>query len=134
MPSHPYTTSKTPPTTGSPAKPERAHARVRIPGHVEFSGHRYRLYDVSQGGFCFEGNGMSLQPGDAYRGNLVLNMDGVAVTLSSISFEVRNHDAQAKRTGCMFQGLGAAESNALRNVITARLAGEQISERDVGAM
>ena len=128
MPLHPYTTtSKVAPTAG---KPERAYPRVRLTGHVEFGGHRYRLHDVSLGGFCFESNGQAPRPGDAQRGSLALQMDGVAVTLS-VAFQVRNADANSRRTGCAFQDLGHAEMAALRNVISAHLAGEPVSVNDV---
>jgi mannuronan synthase len=130
MPLHPYTTSKTAPTTGTPGKPERAHARARLPGHVDFGGHRFRLYDISLGGFCFESNGQPLRPGENFRGNVVITLDGVAVTLG-VAFQIRSNDRQ--RTGCAFQELGQAEMAALRNVITTHLAGETINVADVNA-
>jgi alginate biosynthesis protein Alg44 len=130
MPTHPYTTTKTPPSVGS-SRPERAHARVRLPGHVEFGGHRYRLYDVSLGGFCFEANGLSPKPGETQRGSVTINADGVAVTVAS-SFQIRNYDGDNKRAGCAFQDLGKAETTALRNVINAHLAGDPINPADLG--
>ena len=130
MPTHPYTTNKTAPSVG-PSKPERAHARVRLPGQVEFGGHRYRLFDVSLGGFCFEANGHAHKPGEAQRGTLTINADGVAVSIAA-PFQVRNYDGDTKRTGCAFQELGRAELGALRNVISAHLAGEPVTAADVG--
>jgi len=129
MPTHPYTTTKTAPSV---SRPERAHARVRLPGHVEFGGQRHRLHDVSLGGFCFEASGRAPQPGEAQRGSVTINADGVAVTVAA-AFQVRSHDPGTRRTGCAFQDLGKAEAAALRNVINAHLAGDPISPADVGA-
>jgi len=134
MTTHPYTTPKVAPTVsaGAAAKPERAHPRARLPGHIEFGGHRFRLHDVSLGGFCFESNGQALRPGDAYRGSLAVAVDGVAVTLA-VAFQVRSHDARGHRAGCAFQDLGQAEAAALRNVINARLAGDTLTVGEVTA-
>lgn len=128
---HPYTTSKTAPSVGAaPEKPERAHPRVRLAGQVDVGGHRHKLHDVSLGGFCFEGNGQNLKPGDGQRGTLTITSDGVAVSLQ-VGFRVRNVDAQTRRTGASFEGLGQAEGTALRNVISSHLAGEPMSAADM---
>jgi alginate biosynthesis protein Alg44 len=104
---------------------QRHHPRVRLPGAVEFGSRnaRYRLYDVSSGGFCFETNGQGFRPGDCFRGNLALQGNGVAVTLS-VPFQIRNVDRQSGRAGCSFQELGQHESAMLRNLITGHLAGD----------
>jgi alginate biosynthesis protein Alg44 len=130
MPSHPYTTSKTPPTVGG--KPERAHARVRLPGYVELGGKRHRLHDISLGGFCFESNGNGYKPGETLRGTVALNVDGLAITLAA-AFQVRNSDPRTHRTGCAFQELGAAEAMALRNVINSHLAGDPVTPNTLDA-
>jgi mannuronan synthase len=124
---HPYTTPKTPPSVGAaPPRPERAHPRVRLPGHVEFGGTRHRLHDVSLGGLCFETRGQPPRPGDTHRGTLTLTADGVQVAVG-VAFRIRSTDPQGHRAGASFQDLGPAEANALRNVINSHLAGDPIS-------
>lgn len=129
MASHPHTIPKTAPTVAAP-KPERAHPRLRLPGSIELGGQRFKLFDVSLGGFCFEGGGASPRAGETHRGNLALNVDGVAVSLN-VPFQVRNHDPRTHRTGCQFDGLGQAETLALRNVINAQIAGEAVTAADL---
>lgn len=123
----PYTTSKTAPSVSPAApRPERAHPRVRLPGHVEYGGTRHRLQDVSLGGLCFDTNGHAPRVGDGHRGALTITADGVQVTLG-VGFRVRSVDPQSGRAGASFHELGAAEASALRNVLNAHLAGEPIS-------
>lgn len=127
MPHHPYTTSKTAPTLSpAPARPERAHPRVRLPGHVDFGGTRHRLHDISLDGLCFEIGGRAPRVGDVQRGSVTLAADGVAITIG-VTFRVLSADTQAQRAGVAFQDLGPAETQALRNVINSHLAGEAIS-------
>ena len=124
--------SKTPPSLAPTAgtQRERAHPRVRLNGHVEFGGHRYRLFDISLGGFCFELNGAVVRPGDSHAGAVAIALNGVAVTLNA-RFQIRSADPASKRAGCQFQNLGQAETTALRNVINAQLTGDSLSVADV---
>ena len=140
----PYTTAKKEPTVGaSPgAAPvvhesasQRQHARVRLPGVVEFGagrdrGQRYRLYDVSAGGFSFETGGHAFTPGQSFRGNLILTVDGVAITLS-VPFQVRNCGGDGRRAGCCFQEMGPQEISVLRHLITSHLSGDLITVGEV---
>lgn len=127
MPSHPYTTNnKTAPTVSAPAKPERAHPRVRIPGVIELGGQRYRIHDVSLGGLCLEGSG--LHEGEVHRGTLTLTLDST-VTLP-VAAHVRNHDAHGNRTGIAFHQLGGQDLVTLRHAINAFLTGDPIASAE----
>lgn len=144
MPLHPYTTVKKEPTVSAAptaanvvheSASQRQHARVRLPGSVEIAGgrdpgQRYKLHDLSAGGFCFEAGNHAFKPGDSFRGSLMLTVDGVAITVF-VPFQVRNYDPATRRVGCCFQELGPHEISVLRHLITSHLSGEVISVGEV---
>lgn len=113
---------------------QRQHVRVRLPGIVEFmaggEGCRYKLHDISAGGLGFDAPGRAFRPGELYRGNVSLNLDGIAVALN-VAFTVRNVEPKNGRVGCAFQELGAREIAALRHVIGSFLSGEVVRVDDV---
>jgi alginate biosynthesis protein Alg44 len=117
------------------AEAQRQHVRVRLPGIVELaSGNeklRFRLHDISAGGFAFEATGgKTFKVGEVVRGNLVLNVDAIAIALA-VKFQVRNFDAGSGRAGVQFLDLGPKEISTLRRIISAFLAGELVSVGDV---
>lgn len=144
MPLHPYTTVKKAPTLSvAPSPPnvvhesasQRQHARVRLPGVLEVAAgrdrsQRFKLHDLSAGGCCFDSGGVTFNPGDSFRGNLILTVDGVAITLS-VPFQVRSHDSASHRVGCCFQELGPNEISVLRHLITSHLSGELVNVGEV---
>jgi mannuronan synthase len=134
----PYTTAKKEPTVSAPtpvvheSSSQRQHPRVRLPGVVEITsargGARFKLYDVSAGGFCLETGGQAFRPGESHRGNLIVNVDGVAITLA-VAFQVRS--VANGRAGCCFQELGAQEISVLRHLIHSHLSGDVVSVGEV---
>lgn len=108
---------------------QRQHVRVRLPGVVEFTAGRehlrLQLDDVSAGGMSFQGGNRGFRVGESHRGNLVINLDGIAVALN-VAFQVRNHDPRTSRTGVAFKDLGQREISALRHIITSFLSGEVV--------
>lgn len=143
---HPYTTAKKEPTVTAPtlsatlpglppsvvheSSSQRQHARVRLPGAIEFRGQRYKLVDVSNGGFCFETGSRSFRVGESQRGSLVVTVDGVAISLA-VAFQIRSADARNQRAGAAFQELGPQEISVLRHLITSHLAGELVNVGEV---
>jgi mannuronan synthase len=155
MRSHPYTTVKKEPTVNAPtltagvmpsasvvqesstgAASQRHHPRVRLAGIVELAGRdktRFRLYDISSGGFCFETNDHTFRRGETLRGNVIVNVDGVAITLF-VGFQVRNVDERNHRAGAAFQDLGAQEAGVLKHLITSHLSGDVVNVGEVMQM
>ena len=140
MPLTPHTTSKREPSVNSPpssvvheSASQRQHPRVRLPGLIEFGNsragtQRFKLHDVSAGGFCFEAANQPFRPGESHRGNLIVNVDGVAITLA-VSFQLRS--AANGRVGCQFQELGQQEISVLRHLINSHLSGELVNVGEV---
>lgn len=98
----------------------RQFARVQPPGIVNLDDHRFRLIDISAGGFGFECNGHAFRPGDCFKGELVVNVGGVPVSLPA-RFEVRNFDARSGRAGAAFCELGEPGTSRLRQLIKSHL-------------
>lgn len=114
---------------------QRQHARVRIPGDIVLitgagDTQRYKLCDLSAGGFAFESAGRVFKTGELLRGELRLRVDGIGLSVP-VQFHVRAQHAALGRTGCAFQDLGPREISALRHLITAYLAGDIVAVGDV---
>jgi len=114
---------------------QRQHVRVKVPAVIRFgvgtnAAKSYKLHDLSAGGFSFESGTDTYKTGEAFNGELLLNVDGIGFTIP-VSFEVKTLDAANQRLGCVFQELGAKEISALRQVITAYLGGELTSTGDM---
>jgi len=112
---------------------QRQHVRVRLPGVVEFDHggqrRRARLLDVSAGGCAFELPRHGLVPGQALAGTLLVSAEPLGFTLP-VKLQVRAAEAGG-RVGCRFQDVGPRESGALRQLISATLAGETVTVGDV---
>ena len=114
--------ARTPPAQ---VAPQQHPSRVRLPGLVEVGpggerNPRYRLHDLSLGGFCFETTASGFHSGERLRGSLELCVDGISITLY-FAFEVRTREPGTGRVGCRFENLGPQESAVLRHLVSARL-------------
>lgn len=114
---------------------QRQYVRVKVPAVIRFGVGKqapksYKLHDLSAGGFSFDAGTDSYQTGEAFGGELLLNVDGIGFTIP-VNFEVKSLDAANQRLGCVFQDLGLKEISALRQVITAYLGGELTSTGDM---
>ncbi len=112
---------------------QRQHPRVKLPGFIEFSlsreqRGRFRLFDVSAGGFCFETPGALPRVGESFRGNLIVTVDTLSFALA-VSFQVRS--SGHGRVGCSFRDLGPREISTIRHLLTSFISGEIIGVGDV---
>ena len=86
---------------------QRQHVRVRLPASIRFkvdgTEHRYRLHDVSAGGFSFTSTKERYETGQLFRGSLVLAGDTVGFSLP-VSFDI-NSAAANGRVSCRFQDM-----------------------------
>lgn len=124
-----------PRVTARPATPPPRPPRVRVAGVVEIksgNGHnpRFRLYDLSASGFCFESGSGVAAPGGFLRGSLEIIVDGIAVTLFA-AFEVGGHDRVGSRVHCRFVNLGEQEQSVLRYLVAARLNGRTVQAAEI---
>jgi alginate biosynthesis protein Alg44 len=138
-PTIPYTTAG----RGAPPDPrgsvvhesevQRQHARVRMPGIVEVGDgkerQRFRLHDLSAGGFSFDAPPGSFRAGTAGKGSLIINLDQIALTFA-VPFQVRSVNGKG-RVGCGFQSLGQREISGLRHLITSSLSGDVVNVGEV---
>ncbi len=111
---------------------QRQHVRVKLPGSIQFVAdgreRKYRLLDISAGGFSFESAGEGYTVGETYTGLLLFSVDNIGFTIA-VAFEVAI--SKGVRFGCVFQDLGAGEIGALRQVLTTYLGGELVSVGDM---
>src|SRR5690349_24413275 len=72
---------------------QRQHVRVRIPASIRFKSEggerRYRLHDVSAGGFSFTCTKEQYAEGRQFRGTLVLAGDTVGFTIP-VTFDINS--------------------------------------------
>lgn len=114
---------------------QRQYVRIKVPATIQFGvGNNptkgYKINDLSAGGFSFEPGADAYKVGDAFKGELLIAIDGIGFTIP-VGFEVKTIDSQNGRLGCVFQDLGAKEISALRQVITAYLGGELVTTGDM---
>ena len=109
---------------------QRQHVRVRLPANIQFAVEgkvrRYKLADVSAGGFSFESRSERYSVGEEFQGQLLLAVDTIGFSIP-VTFAVNSASADSGRISCVFQDLGPQEIAALRQVITTYLAGELIT-------
>ena len=84
---------------------QRQYVRVKVPATIQFSvGNgpvkRYKLNDLSAGGFSFEPGTDSYASNEAFNGELLISVDGIGFTIP-VSFEVRTIDAQNEASPAM---------------------------------
>ncbi|AJQ93015.1 PilZ domain-containing protein [Gynuella sunshinyii] len=120
---------------------QRQYARVRMPVELEmiaavqgknnqFSMRRYKVQDISAGGFSIRCQPHEFANGRVFKGTLKINVDGFMLSLG-VSFLVRSVQEQSGRTGFEFQELGPKEISALRYLITAYLSGDLVNTGDM---
>jgi alginate biosynthesis protein Alg44 len=112
---------------------QRQHVRVRLPASIRFkvdgTERRYRLHDVSAGGFSFTCTKERFEEGQLFRGSLLLAGDTVGFTLP-VSFDIHSASANG-RVSCRFQDLRGQTAAALRHVITSYVGGELVTVGDM---
>ncbi len=108
---------------------QRQHVRVKLPAKIQFAvdgkERRYKLADLSAGGFSFESSGR-YAVGQDFQGQLLLAVDTVGFSIP-LTFAVNSANADTGRVSCVFQDLGAQQIAALRHVIMTYLAGELVT-------
>jgi len=113
---------------------QRQFVRVKLPATIQFprAGERlqFRLKDISVGGFSFDGGDQRFVPGEALAGHVVVPIDAVAFSIP-VRFTVRLVDPDAARVACVFERMGANDSTALHQIITAFLGGELTTAGDM---
>jgi len=114
---------------------QRQYARVKIPAtlrikYSDVDSVRYRVIDVSAGGFSFESSGSRLGLKENCPGQLYFTIDGFHFVLD-VEFRVVNMDRDNRRVGCEFIQLDSKQVASLRYLITAFLSGELVSTSDM---
>ena len=109
---------------------QRQHVRVRLPASIRFKvddkERRYRLNDVSAGGFSLTCGKDSYTEGDIFHGTLTLAGDTVGFSIP-VTFEVNGASTSGGRVSCRFQDLPPQTTAALRHVITSYVGGELVT-------
>jgi mannuronan synthase len=113
---------------------QRQHVRVRLPASIRFKvddvERRYRLNDISAGGFSFSCKKQRYAAGRLFEGALTVSGDTVSFSLP-VTFEVHSPSTTDGRVSCRFQDLRAQTAAAIRHVITSYVGGELVSVGDM---
>lgn len=113
---------------------QRQHVRVRLPATIRFKVDeeelRYRLHDISAGGFSFTCTKGKYAVGKVFQGTLTLTGDAVGFSIP-VAFEINSTPTSDGRVSCRFQDLRAQTAAALRHVITSYVGGELVTVGDM---
>lgn len=108
---------------------QRQHVRASVPGALELTTaqgpKRYKLTDLSGGGFAFESREGLFKAGQNCVGRIHLKLETISVGVP-VRFDVRYVDAATGRVGVRFDQLDASAVATLRRVVGGFLGGELV--------
>jgi alginate biosynthesis protein Alg44 len=112
------------------AETQRQHARYKLPLKVAFQGHLYKVADWSVGGIGIVGIDFDIGVGSVQTFRLIFPFDSFELLLA-VEGEIRYIDHDKQRIGVRFVRLTPRQSNVMRYLVEAMLAGEVVDAGDI---
>lgn len=122
--------AETAPVVVHESERQRQFARLKAPLSIKIAGQRYDILDWSVGGFSLGTRDLSLTPGNAYSGRIVLPFEDFEVEVK-IRFEVCYASADGPRMGCRLIEQTSTQLAILQYMVRAHVTGELVNVGDI---